>query len=69
MAQFSLAWILNNRVITSVLCDANSTQQLDENIGAVEVSITKEELNLCDEVWQELRPPRFYYRAQQFHRL
>ncbi len=69
MAQFSLAWILNNRVITSVLCDANSTQQLDENIGAVEVSITKEELNLCDEVWHELRPPRFFYGAQQLYRL
>jgi len=69
MAQFSLAWILNNKAITSVLCGANSIKQLEENVSAVEVTFTEEELNLCDEVWHELRPPRFYYGAQQLYRL
>ncbi len=68
MAQFSLAWILSNKAITSVLCGANSTKQLEENVSAVEVTLTEEELNLCDEVWHELRPPRFYYGAQQLYR-
>lgn len=61
MAQFSLAWILNNRAITSVICGANSIKQLEENVGAVEVTLTEKELNACDEVWHQLRPPRFSY--------
>ncbi len=68
MAQFSLAWILNNRIITSVLCGANSIKQFEENVGAVEVTLTEEELKVCDEVWHQLRPPRFYYGAQQLSR-
>ena len=68
MAQFSLAWILNNRGITSVTCGANSIKQLEENVGAVEVTLAEEELKVCDEVWLQLRPPRFYYGAQQLHR-
>ncbi len=68
MPQFSLAWILNNPAITSIICGANSVKQLEENVGAVELSLTEEELNACDEVWQELRPPRFYYGAQQLYR-
>ncbi len=68
MPRFSLAWILNNPAITSIICGANSVKQLEENVGAVELSLTEEELNACDEVWQELRPPRFYYGAQQLYR-
>ncbi len=68
MPQFALAWILNNRTITSVICGANSIKQLEENVGAVEVSITGEELSACDEIWHGLRPPRFFYGAQQLIR-
>jgi len=68
MPQFALAWILNNKAITSVLCGANSIKQLEENIGAVELALTAEELKACDEVWHQLRPPRFFYGAQQLYR-
>jgi L-glyceraldehyde 3-phosphate reductase len=68
MAQFALTWILNNKAITSVLCGATSIKQLEENIGAVELTLTEEELNACDEVWHQLRPPRFFYGAQQLYR-
>ena len=61
MAQFALAWILNNPTITAAICSATSIKQLDENLGAVEVKLTAEELNACDDVWRELRPPRFFY--------
>jgi len=61
MPQFSLAWVLNNPTITSVLCGANSIKQLEENVSAVEVTLTAEELAVCDEVWHQLRPPRFTY--------
>jgi aryl-alcohol dehydrogenase-like predicted oxidoreductase len=61
MPRFSLAWVLNNQAITSIICGANSIKQLEENIGAVEITLTEEELKVCDEVWHQLRPPRFSY--------
>ncbi len=61
MPRFSLAWVLNNPAITSIICGANSIKQLEENIGAVEITLTEEELKVCDEVWHQLRPPRFSY--------
>lgn len=68
MAQFALAWILNNEVITSIVCGTNSIKQLEENVGAIDIKLTDEELNVCDEVWHQLRPPRFFYGAQQLYR-
>ena len=68
MARFALAWILNNRSITSVICGSNSIKQLEENIGAVDITLTDHELKTCDEIWNELRPPRFFYGAQQLYR-
>ena len=68
MPQFALAWILNNTVITSVICGANSIRQLEENLEATEVKLTEEELTACDEVWHQLRPPRFSYASQQLIR-
>ena len=61
LAQFSLAWILANKVITAVICGFNSTKQLEENLQAMELELSKEELNACDTVWQQLRPVRFPY--------
>ena len=68
MAQFSIAWVLINTTITSVICGANSIKQLEENLGAIDITLTEEELQTCDEVWQELRPPRFWYGDQQLKR-
>ena len=68
MVQFALAWILNNRSITSVICGSNSIKQLEENVGAVDITLTDDELKTCDEIWNELRPPRFFYGAQQLYR-
>ena len=61
MAQFSLAWVLNNTAVTSAICSATSMKQLEENLGATEVTLSPEELAACDEVWLQLRPPRFSY--------
>ncbi len=68
MAQFALAWILNNKAITSVICGATSIKQLEENIGAIELTLAEDELKACNEVWDQLRPPRFFYGAQQLYR-
>ena len=61
LAQFSLAWVLSNPVISSVIVGASSTKHLEENLGAMELKLTEEETKACDEVWRELRPPRFFY--------
>jgi aryl-alcohol dehydrogenase-like predicted oxidoreductase len=68
MAQFALAWILNNKTITSVVCGSTSIKQMEENAGAVDIKLTDDELAACDEVWNQLRPPRFFYGAQQLIR-
>ncbi len=61
LPRFALAWTLANKTITSAICGASSPEQLDENIGAAEIKLTEEELAACDRVWQQLRPPRFFY--------
>jgi aryl-alcohol dehydrogenase-like predicted oxidoreductase len=64
LARFALAWILNNPVITSVVCGVESVEQLKENLGAIEVRLSEDELTACDEVWRKLCPPpnMFYGR-------
>ena len=64
-AQFALAWVLRNPTITSVICGTNSIKQLEENLGAVELKVTPEEIAVCDEIWNQLHPPRFAYGSQQ----
>ncbi len=61
LPQFALAWILSNEVVTSAICGATSLKHLEENLGATEVKLSKEELAACDSIWQQLRPVRLFY--------
>jgi len=61
LTHFSLAWILNNETITSVICGVSSLNQLEDNLGATEIKLSAEELTACDEVWQQLKPSQFLY--------
>jgi len=61
LSQFALAWILSNETITSAICGATSIKHLEENLRATEVKLSEGELTACDGVWQQLRPPRFFY--------
>jgi len=61
MPWFALAWTLNNPTITSATCSATTIKQLDENLGTAEIKLTPEEIIACNEVWQDIRPPRIYY--------
>ena len=61
LAQFSLAWILNNETITAIIVGVSSLGQLKENLKAVELNLTAEELTACDEAWQYISPSRFMY--------
>jgi aryl-alcohol dehydrogenase-like predicted oxidoreductase len=61
LPQFALAWVLNTPGITSIVNGATSMTQLEENLGAVDIKLSKEEMDACDEVWKMLRPPRLFY--------
>ncbi|MFC2070333.1 aldo/keto reductase [Chloroflexota bacterium] len=61
LPQFAIGWILNNPTVTSVLSGLTTNEQLKENIGAVDVKITPEETEICDEVWSMFRPYRYPY--------
>lgn len=61
LPQFALAWILNNKAITSVLSGCISLEQLEENIAAVDIELSPKELEKCDEIWHMFRVPRVHY--------
>lgn len=51
LAQMALAWLLKDKRITSVLIGASSTEQLDNNINALDsLQFTKSELNEIETV-------------------
>jgi aryl-alcohol dehydrogenase (NADP+) len=61
LAQFSLAWVFNRENITSTICGVSSMAQLEQNLEAAELCLTEEELAACDDMWLQMRPPRFFY--------
>ena len=48
--QVALAWVLAQRAVTSVIIGARNLKQLDDNLGAVELTLSAEELKALDEV-------------------
>jgi len=50
VAQLALAWLLHQDVVTSVIVGANKMSQLEDNLGAIDVVFTAEELKQLDEV-------------------
>ena len=55
VSQVALAWLLTNPIITSPIIGANSPEQLKDNLGALNVSLTTEEKSAMDQAtaWQE----------------
>jgi aryl-alcohol dehydrogenase-like predicted oxidoreductase len=49
IAQAALAWILANDVVTSVIIGAKKIAQLDDNLKAVDVTLTADDLKALDE--------------------
>ncbi|WP_233255710.1 aldo/keto reductase [Naasia lichenicola] len=50
LAQLALAWVLRQPQVTSALIGASSTQQLDQNLGALDAApLTDDELAAIDE--------------------
>jgi L-glyceraldehyde 3-phosphate reductase len=51
LAQMSLAWLLKDNMVTSVIIGASSVKQLEQNLQAVEnVEFTKQELAAIDDI-------------------
>ncbi|ULO08162.1 aldo/keto reductase [Paenibacillus sp. 19GGS1-52] len=52
VAQLAIAWLLHQPRVTSVIIGAKRLEQLNDNIGAVEVLLSDEELQILDQVSQ-----------------
>ncbi|MCW2306743.1 aldo/keto reductase [Rhodobium gokarnense] len=50
VAQIALAWLLHQKAVTSVIVGAKRTDQLEDNLGAVDVTLSDEELKTLDAV-------------------
>lgn len=50
MAQFALAWVIHQPVITSVVIGLRSHELLDDNLGALNMDITAEYRQLIDKL-------------------
>ncbi len=57
VAQIALAWLLHQPQVTSVIIGAKRAEQLDDNLKAVDVELSADELGRLDEV---SRLPREY---------
>jgi aryl-alcohol dehydrogenase-like predicted oxidoreductase len=57
VAQVAIAWLLHQAVVTSVIIGAKRVEQLAENIGAVDVELSAEDLHSLDAV--SALPPEY----------
>lgn len=69
-AQVALAWLLSKPVVTSVIIGAKRKDQLEDNLGAMSLALSEEELNALDAV-SELPPeyPGWMMETQSADRL
>jgi aryl-alcohol dehydrogenase-like predicted oxidoreductase len=49
VAQIALAWLLHQKVVSSVIIGAKRLDQLEDNIGATNVELTEQELDVLDQ--------------------
>jgi aryl-alcohol dehydrogenase-like predicted oxidoreductase len=49
MAQLAIAWLLTRPAVDSVLLGATKAHQLEDNLGAIDVSLSAEDLSRLDE--------------------
>ncbi|MCB1495544.1 MAG: aldo/keto reductase [Bauldia sp.] len=57
VARIAIAWLLHQPVVTSVIIGAKNADQLDDNIAAVDVRLSAEELETLDAV--SALPPEY----------
>jgi aryl-alcohol dehydrogenase-like predicted oxidoreductase len=56
ISQIALAWMFANPLVTSLIIGPRSLEQLQDNLGAVELRLSPEEKRLLDEAseWREM---------------
>jgi aryl-alcohol dehydrogenase-like predicted oxidoreductase len=52
VAQVALAWLLHQKVVTTVIIGAKRLEQLNDNLGAVDVQLSADDLAKLDAVSQ-----------------
>ncbi len=52
VAQIAIAWLLHQRVVSSVIVGAKRVDQLEDNIGAAEISLSSDDLAALDALTQ-----------------
>ena len=57
VAQIALAWLLRQDVVTSVIVGAKREEQLADNLAAVDVTLSEDELKTLGEV--SALPPEY----------
>jgi aryl-alcohol dehydrogenase-like predicted oxidoreductase len=50
VAQIALAWLLHQQVVTSVIIGVRKMEQLEDNLGSVEISLSTDELEKLNEI-------------------
>jgi len=50
VAQLALAWLLHQPAVTSVIIGAKKNEQLDDNLKAIDIELTADELAKLDQV-------------------
>jgi aryl-alcohol dehydrogenase-like predicted oxidoreductase len=70
VARIALAWLLHRKVVMSVIIGAKTIEQLEDNLGAVDVKLSSEEIEALDKV-SALRPeyPQWMVERQHTNRL
>lgn len=63
VAQVALAWLLARRAVTSVILGASKLRQLEDNIGAMEVSLSEREISELDEATATALPYPNWFAA------
>ncbi len=56
IAQIALAWVLSRETITAPIIGVNSVEQLNENLGALDIKLSDDDLGSLHEVsnWEEM---------------
>ena len=50
VAQIALAWLLHQKVVSSIIIGANKMEQLEDNLAATDVDLSADELDVLDPV-------------------
>jgi aryl-alcohol dehydrogenase-like predicted oxidoreductase len=52
----SIAWLLSHKSITSILSLVDFPEQLEQNVTAMEVTLSKEEIDECNTLYDSMLP-------------